>query len=65
MIRTEHWENAAPPAGEITRAKNAVAPAIAAAVFGIFVIYGVGFVHSETIHNAAHDARHVHAFPCH
>jgi cobalt transporter subunit CbtB len=34
-------------------------------LFGIFLILGVGFAHSETIHNAAHDSRHSFAFPCH
>ncbi|MEK9725062.1 MAG: CbtB-domain containing protein [Rhodospirillaceae bacterium] len=40
-------------------------PAILALVFGAFVVLGVGFAHSSTIHNAAHDARHAFAFPCH
>lgn len=42
------------------------APAVAAALLlGLFLIYGVGFAHPSTIHNAAHDARHAFAFPCH
>jgi cobalt transporter subunit CbtB len=41
------------------------APAILAIVFGAFLVLGAGFVHSTTIHNAAHDARHALAFPCH
>lgn len=40
-------------------------PAIMALVFGAFVVFGAGFAHSNTIHNAAHDARHAFAFPCH
>ena len=40
-------------------------PAILAIVFGAFIVLGVGFSHSHTIHNAAHDARHAFAFPCH
>ena len=32
---------------------------------GAFFILGVGFTHSDTIHNAAHDTRHSAAFPCH
>lgn len=40
-------------------------PAIFAIVFGVFMVYGVGFAHPTTIHNAAHDARHAFAFPCH
>ena len=42
---------------------------ISAAAFGgligLFLIYGVGFAHPETIHNAAHDTRHAASFPCH
>jgi cobalt transporter subunit CbtB len=39
--------------------------AIAALAFGAFLVFGVGFAHSGTLHNAAHDARHAFAFPCH
>jgi cobalt transporter subunit CbtB len=39
--------------------------AVLGAVFGLFLIYGVGFAHPEAIHNAAHDSRHSFAFPCH
>ena len=28
-------------------------------------VFGTGFAHPETIHNAAHDTRHAFAFPCH
>ena len=41
------------------------APAILAIVFGAFLVLGAGFAHSTTLHNAAHDARHVIGFPCH
>ena len=34
-------------------------------LIGLFLIYGVGFANSETIHNAAHDTRHAASFPCH
>ena len=40
-------------------------PAILAIVFGAFIVLGVGFSHSHAIHEAAHDARHAFAFPCH
>ena len=43
----------------------AVLPALFAAILGFFILYGVGFAGSATIHNAAHDARHAFAFPCH
>lgn len=39
--------------------------AVAGAIFGLFLIYGVGFAQPAAIHNAAHDARHSFAFPCH
>ncbi len=42
-----------------------IAPAILAIAFGAFLVLGAGFLHSSTIHNAAHDARHALAFPCH
>jgi len=29
------------------------------------IIYVIGFAHSTTLHNAAHDVRHAFAFPCH
>ena len=40
-------------------------PAVVALVFGIFVVLGAGFSNSQTVHDAAHDARHAFAFPCH
>ncbi|MBI1385142.1 MAG: CbtB-domain containing protein [Rhizobiales bacterium] len=41
--------------------------AIALALFvaGAALVYTVGFSHSMTLHNAAHDSRHALAFPCH
>lgn len=42
-----------------------ILPAIAALMVGAFLILGAGFAHSNTVHNAAHDARHAFAFPCH
>ena len=46
-------------------ALRAAIPAVTAILFGVFVIYGVGFAGPTTIHNAAHDVRHAFAFPCH
>jgi len=40
-------------------------PAVLAIVFGVFLVVGAGFAQPSTIHNAAHDARHAFAFPCH
>lgn len=39
-------------------------PALSAALLGLVILYGVGFAPLEA-HNAAHDARHSAAFPCH
>lgn len=39
--------------------------AIAALVVGLSIIFVVGFAPLSAIHNAAHDARHAAAFPCH
>lgn len=40
-------------------------PALLAALFGAFLVFGAGFVSPSSIHAAAHDARHAFAFPCH
>jgi cobalt transporter subunit CbtB len=42
-----------------------VVPVTASVLLGLFVLLGVGFAGSTTIHNAAHDSRHAFAFPCH
>ena len=43
----------------------ALIPAVSAILLGVFLVLGMGFAHSATIHNAAHDSRHSLAFPCH
>jgi len=48
-----------------TETKDAVIPALSAILLGAFLVLGIGFAHSYTIHNAAHDSRHAFAFPCH
>jgi cobalt transporter subunit CbtB len=51
-----------------TKAASAAAvllPAVLAILLGAILVYGVGFAGPMTIHNAAHDARHAFAFPCH
>lgn len=40
-------------------------PALAVLVFGLIVVYAVGFSPISFAHNAAHDARHANGFPCH
>lgn len=51
--------------GSQTRRIAAVKPAILAIVLGVFILYGVGFAQPQLLHDAAHDARHAFAFPCH
>jgi len=40
-------------------------PLVVTALLGAVVLFAVGFAPINVVHNAAHDARHVHAFPCH
>ena len=42
-----------------------VIPAVFAILLGAVLVYGVGFATPMALHNAAHDARHAFAFPCH
>jgi cobalt transporter subunit CbtB len=46
-------------------ASGAVLSAVLAMLLGAFLVWGVGFAGPSMIHNAAHDARHSFAFPCH
>lgn len=38
---------------------------VAAITFGAIIVFAVGFLPMEAVHNAAHDTRHALAFPCH
>lgn len=38
---------------------------LSAFVLGTVIMYGVGFLNTAAIHNAAHDTRHSQGFPCH
>jgi len=40
-------------------------PAMAVLLFGMTVLYAVGFSTISKVHNAAHDTRHATGFPCH
>ncbi len=42
-----------------------LAPVLLAVAFAVLLIGGAGLANSTTLHNAAHDARHAFAFPCH
>ena len=54
---------AAPAAGRAIDATRL--GAVAAILFGAFMIYGAGFAQPQLLHNVAHDSRHSMAFPCH
>jgi len=38
---------------------------LGAFMLGFLVMFGVGFLPMDAVHNAAHDTRHSFAFPCH
>ncbi len=40
-------------------------PALGVLMFGLVVLYTVGFSTLPRVHNAAHDTRHANGFPCH
>jgi len=37
----------------------------AAAILGLTIVFAVGLLPMDAVHNAAHDTRHSSAFPCH
>lgn len=45
--------------------RSVVKTVLVAAVLGVVVLYGVAFANSPSVHNAAHDVRHVTNMPCH
>jgi cobalt transporter subunit CbtB len=40
-------------------------PVVLAVLLGVFLVFGTGLSAISAVHNAAHDARHSFAFPCH
>jgi cobalt transporter subunit CbtB len=40
-------------------------PALGVLMFGLVMLYSVGFSTFTRAHNAAHDTRHANGFPCH
>jgi len=38
---------------------------LATALFGLALVWLIGFGPSQILHNAAHDSRHALTFPCH
>ena len=51
--------------GGVSIAAAGLWPALGTILFGITVLYFVGFSDLRQAHNAAHDTRHSSGFPCH
>jgi cobalt transporter subunit CbtB len=51
-------------AAEVSRGSRLIA-VLVAGLLGLFILWGGGFAQPDTVHNAAHDARHAFALPCH
>ena len=49
----------------VSERMSGIAPVALALLAGLFLLYGAGFAQSAALHDAAHDARHAFAFPCH
>jgi len=49
----------------VNASTSACAQSLAALVFGVIILFVVGFAPIGVAHNAAHDVRHSVAFPCH
>jgi cobalt transporter subunit CbtB len=52
-------------AAATTATRSALLPIAAAAALGLAIVFTVGLVQANTLHNAAHDVRHATGFPCH
>ena len=50
---------------QVTTTTSVMAQNCAALLFGLFILFAVGFAPMGIAHNAAHDVRHSLAFPCH
>jgi cobalt transporter subunit CbtB len=50
---------------ETVQAAASLAAPLAAVLLGALILLGTGFAAIPIAHNAAHDARHSFAFPCH
>ena len=55
-----------PEAGTPTAVRrDAVLAALFAGCLGAMLVFGVGFLQAQTVHDVAHDTRHSIGFPCH
>lgn len=58
-------ESVQPIGLSVAGVRTHIVPALGSIVFGVFVLFVVGFSQSPVAHNAAHDTRHANGFPCH
>jgi cobalt transporter subunit CbtB len=56
---------AAAPALSGAPARDRLLAVAAAALLGVFLLWGAVFVPLPALHDVAHDTRHGFAFPCH
>lgn len=63
----DHLKNsiAFPAVPDVRTQLAAKLPGIAVLVFGIVVLFAIGFSDVSAAHNATHDTRHATGFPCH
>jgi cobalt transporter subunit CbtB len=50
---------------QLKSSTSVFAQSFAALIFGMIILFAVGFAPMGAAHNAAHDVRHSMAFPCH
>lgn len=60
MLRSVQLEVS--PAAAIDAARLS---AVITVVFGVALLFLVGFVQLPAVHNGTHDTRHANGFPCH
>ena len=65
MNNPQNASIATPARGSISIPFAGRMPAVALLMFGLIILYGVGFSTASVAHNATHDARHASGFPCH
>lgn len=49
----------------VSATSSALIPALFAAMLGLGIVFVVGHVQANSLHDAAHDVRHAKGFPCH
>jgi cobalt transporter subunit CbtB len=65
MIMNQQSLSSANPLALSAARAEVLKAAFVALFLGVGLIYLVGFSHSDTAHDAAHDTRHSLSFPCH